>query len=223
MSGSIAPRVEQVRERIAAAASDAGRDPGEVTLVAVAKTFGADAVVEAAEAGVSDIGESRVQELTDKAAVVGDRVRWHFVGHLQTNKVKAVVGVAGLIHSLDRLPLAERISARAQASGLSQRVLVQVNVAGEDSKHGVAPEEAPALAEQAAALPGLEVAGLMTIPPAATDPRVHFAALRELRDRLTKVLPGATELSMGMSADFEVAVAEGATLVRVGEAIFGPR
>lgn len=226
MSGGIHARLADIRARIAAAASESGRTPDEVTLVAVAKAFPADAVADAVAAGAADIGESRVQELVAKAEAMTDGVRWHFVGHLQKNKARAVVGLVCVVHSLDRMSLAQEIAKRARADGVDQRVLIEVNVAGEDSKHGVAPAEVVAFAAGAASLEGLEVAGLMTIPPEPRRPedsRRHFATLRELRDEVTAQLPAATSLSMGMSRDFEVAIQEGATLVRIGEAIFGSR
>lgn len=222
----LAERLADVRERIADAAGRVGRDPKDVVLVAVSKTFGPDAIIEALAAGIHDFGENRAQELRQKAPVLGDRVRWHFVGHLQTNKVRHVVGTAALIHSVDRFGLAEALARRARSLGTVQDVLIQVNVAGERSKEGVEPEQAAALAEKVAALDGIEVAGLMTMPPYphdAEDSRPYYAHMRELRDVVTRVVPGATELSMGMSRDLEVAVEEGATFVRIGEAIFGPR
>ncbi|MDQ3940288.1 MAG: YggS family pyridoxal phosphate-dependent enzyme, partial [Actinomycetota bacterium] len=197
-----------------------------VRLVAVAKSFAADVVLAAADAGIRDIGENRAQELKEKIAVVGDRVRWHFVGHLQTNKVRNVVGRAQLLHSVDRYGLAEAVARRAGSMGIEQDVLVEVNVGGETSKHGVEPGRAIALAEEIAALPGVSLRGLMTIPPATRDAegaRPFFQELAALRDRLVSSVPTASELSMGMSRDFEIAIEEGATIVRVGEAVFGPR
>ena len=217
---------EAVLARVAAAAERAGRDPKEVTVVAVSKTFPADAIVRAAESGIDDVGESRAQELKEKYTVVGDRVTWHFVGHLQTNKVRHVVGVASLIHSVDRFGVAEAIARRAATLGKAQRVLIEVNIARDPAKHGADPAQAIALACEVAALDGIEVKGLMAMAPFTEDPasaREPFTELRELGGRLAGELPGATELSMGMTRDFEVAVEEGATLVRVGEAIFGPR
>ncbi|HYP24608.1 MAG TPA: YggS family pyridoxal phosphate-dependent enzyme, partial [Actinomycetota bacterium] len=155
-----------------------------------------------------------------------DRVRWHFVGPLQSNKVRNVVGVAELVHSVDRYGLGEAIARRARSRGIVQDVLVEVNTGGEATKHGVEPAGAVRLAEEVAALDGIAVRGLMTIPPRTDDPdgaRPYFRDLVALRDLLAESVPGATELSMGMSADFEQAIEEGATIVRVGEAIFGPR
>jgi PLP dependent protein len=217
----IAERLAQVRRGI----------PPGVTLVAVSKTQPAEAVREAYAAGQRDFGENYAQEWREKAAALAglrDLV-WHFIGALQTNKVKYVVGRpedapdsprAAWIHTVDRLSLAEEVSRRSERRGATTRVLLEVNVAGEASKSGCAPADLPRLAEAVRRLPGLELRGLMCIPPAEGDPRPHFAALRELRDGLGMSLP---DLSMGMSGDYEAAIAEGSTLVRVGTAVFGAR
>ncbi len=224
---SLTDDLREVRERIAGAAARSGRDPEDVTLVAVSKTLPV-AVLEAAfRAGALDLGENRAQELHEKASVLEALpVRWHFVGHLQTNKVKQVVGTATLIHSVDRLRLAEAISTRAVALGVSQDVLIEVNVSGEMTKQGVEPSRCLALAAEISELRGVRVKGLMTMAPLADnaeDSRPFFTALGGLSGRLRSEFPAATELSMGMTRDFEVAVEAGATIVRVGEAIFGPR
>lgn len=219
-------RLDAVRERIAAACTRTGRDPDAVTLVAVTKTFGAHVVLEAADHGITDVGENRAQELREKAVVVGDRVRWHFIGPLQTNKAKHVVGLAELIHSVDRPALATEIDRRARARGLVQDVLVEVNVAREAAKQGCDPAVAIALARDIDALENVRVRGLMAMAPFTAHPkasRPYFEELRSLRDLLVEEVPGAAHLSMGMTRDFEVAVEEGATIVRVGEAIFGAR
>ncbi len=226
MSTGIAERYAEVRERVRAACRRAGRRPTDVRIVAIAKTFPADVVKEAIAAGIEEIGENRVQELVRKASLVGEGAQWHFVGSLQKNKAKDVVGVATLVHSVDRFDVAEVLARRARDLGVVQEVLVQVNVSGEATKHGVDPARALDLAERAGSLHGLVVKGLMTLPPLASDPnesRPHFRLLAELSKGLVLRVPHATELSMGMTADFEVAVEEGATIVRVGEAIFGPR
>lgn len=223
---SLSERYAGVLDRVAQAAQRAGRAPEDVTLVAVSKTWPADVLKDAAGAGVEVFGENRAQELKEKFAVLGDRVRWHFVGPLQSNKVRNVVGVAELVHSVDRYGLGEAIARRARSLGIVQDVLVEVNTGGEATKHGVEPAGAVRLAEEVAALDGIAVKGLMTIPPRTDDPdgaRPYFRDLVALRDLLAESVPGATELSMGMSADFEQAIEEGATIVRVGEAIFGPR
>jgi PLP dependent protein len=219
----VASNLAQIRERIAAAARAAGRDPFDITLVAVSKEVGADAVLAAIAAGQRDFGENRAQELVAKAeqldhvdALEGldaPPVAWHFIGRLQRNKVKAIAPRVELWHSIDRDELG--IAVARHASGA--RVLVQVNIAGEERKAGCAPAEAPALVETLREL-GLAVDGLMTVPPLIGDPRPHFAALRALATRLD-----LATLSMGMSGDFEAAIAEGSTLVRVGRAVFGAR
>jgi pyridoxal phosphate enzyme (YggS family) len=225
---NIARNVEQVRLRIVQACARVGRDPGEVTLVAVAKTFPPEAIREAAEAGIRDVGENRVQEASAKFQVLGRDVTWHLVGHLQTNKVKKALEIFDWIHSVDSLRLAEEISRRAERVGREVDVLVEVNVSGEPSKFGVRPSELHRLIEQVVRLPHLRLRGLMTIAPLVDDPekaRPYFAALRELRDQLLRsgVADHLPHLSMGMTDDFEVAVEEGATMVRIGRAIFGER
>jgi pyridoxal phosphate enzyme (YggS family) len=222
----IAPNHRGVLERISASAQRAGRAPEDVTLVAVTKTFSADVVLAALEAGMTNLGENRAQELREKATAIGPGPTWHFIGHLQTNKVRHVVGHAALIHSVDRFGLAEAIARRAHNLGLVQDVLIEVNVSGEATKQGVEPARAISLAEEIESLEGLSVRGLMTMAPFSNDPessRPYFADLAALGESLRRSLPGVTELSMGMTRDFEVAVEEGATIVRVGEAIFGPR
>jgi PLP dependent protein len=206
--------LDRVRERIAAAAARAGRDVRQIRLIAVSKTQPIEKLQEALAAGQRVFGENYAQELTAKSAQLPG-VEWHFIGALQSNKAKLVVGRAAFIHTCDRLSLAREISKRADAP---QRVLLEVNAGREPQKAGALPEETEALLEQIRALPNLRCEGLRCIPPAAGDPRPHFRALRELAETLK--LP---ELSMGMSADFEAAIEEGATMVRVGTAIFGAR
>jgi len=213
--------LERVRERIARAAERAGRRAGDVTLVAVSKTVEAARVREAIAAGVTALGENRVQEARWKIAEVGRPVAWHLIGHLQTNKAKDALELFDVIHSLDRLDLAAELDRRARARGHDVTVLLQVNVAGEASKGGVAADEVGRALEAIAKLERVRVRGLMTIPPEverAEAARGWFRALRELAER-----HDLHELSMGMSGDFEVAIEEGATLVRVGTAVFGPR
>lgn len=226
MTDRLEDRLSEVRGRVSAAAERSGRSAAEITLVAVSKTFPIDVLKTAIDAGVSDLGENRAQELKQKVAALGSGPTWHFVGHLQTNKVKQVVGAASLIHSVDRFGLAEAIDRRAAALGIRQPVLIEVNVSGEPTKSGVEPMAAMRLAQEVAALGALEVKGLMTMAPLDADPersRPYFSDLRELAGQVTAVVPEATALSMGMTRDFEIAIEEGATLVRVGEAIFGPR
>jgi pyridoxal phosphate enzyme (YggS family) len=223
----VAQNLEEVRGAIADAARRAGRDPSAVRLVAVSKTVDLDRIRAAMDAGQDLFGENYLQEARDKIAALGRRVGWHLVGHLQSNKAKGAVELFDLIHAVDRLKLAEALDAAAARLGKVQDVLIQVNQGGEATKSGVAPEAAPALLQEVARLPHLRVLGLMTMPPWLPDPeavRPYFRDLRELRDHLRGLtgLP-LTELSMGMSGDFAVAVEEGATLVRVGTAIFGER
>lgn len=217
----ISRNLDAVRARIGAAAERAGRLRGDITLVGVSKTHPPDAVAAAFAAGLRDFGENRVQEAAAKIDALRTQdvtPRWHLVGHLQRNKVAAALNLFDILHSVDSERLAEAISAAATRS---VRVFIEVNVAGEASKFGVAPGEAAGLAERIGALPNLDLLGLMTVAPQVDDPedvRRVFRALRELRDAL-----GLRELSMGMTDDFEVAVEEGSTLVRVGRAIFGAR
>lgn len=223
---SLDERLRAVRDRIGEAAVRSGRSASDVTLVAVSKSFSADAVLEAIAAGAVDFGENRAQELREKAAVIGGGARWHFVGHLQSNKVRHVVGTAVLIHSVDRIGVAEQIARRARALGIVQDVLIEVNVSGEGAKHGIDPGRAAALATDVAGLEGVRLRGLMTMPPWPHDPedsRPYYKELAALRDGIAARIAGATELSMGMTRDFEVAIEEGATLVRVGEGVFGSR
>ena len=209
-----ADAVTSIRARIAAAAARAGRDPAEVTLVAATKTVPVERVQAVVAAGVVDVGENRAQELTAKApALAGTAARWHFLGQLQRNKVRALAPWVVCWQSVDREELGEEIARRAPGA----RVLVEVNLAGEPAKGGCRPSEASGLVDSLRAR-GLAVGGLMAVPPADDDPRRWFARLHELGAHLE-----LTELSMGMSGDFEIAVEEGATMVRVGRALFGPR
>jgi pyridoxal phosphate enzyme (YggS family) len=194
--------------------------PPAVTLVAVSKTQPPDAIREAYAAGQRDFGENYAQEWRAKAEQLGDLpdLVWHFIGSLQTNKAKYLAGAVRWVHTVDRLELARELSKRCAARGAALRVLLEVNVAREPQKAGCAPEEAARLADEVRRLPALELRGLMCIPPAEGDPRPHFAALRELARTLA--LP---DLSMGMSADWREAIAEGSTIVRIGTAIFGAR
>ena len=227
---TISARLTALRARIRAAAAAAGRSTADVRLVAVGKTFPPERIREAIAAGATDIGENYIQEAREKyAALQGVPATWHFIGHLQTNKAKYAVRMFDLIHTVDSFRLALEIDRCARELGKVQAVLVQVNVAAEETKSGVAPDEALPLVRRAAALEHLAVKGLMTMPPFFDDPegaRPTFVELRRLRDRLQSSAPQGVELkelSMGMSGDFEVAVEEGATLVRIGTALFGPR
>jgi pyridoxal phosphate enzyme (YggS family) len=221
--------IGRIRERIAAAALRAGRNPKNIRLMAVTKTVSDERILAAIEAGVDILGENYVQEAKRKIELMGKSVEWHLIGHLQTNKAKYAVRLFDMIHSVNRLSLAEEINRRAAAAGMRCRVLIEVNLGGEDSKSGAPPEEAPALIRSVAAMPNLSIQGLMTMAPWYDDPeraRPCFAGLRALRDRIAaENIPNVAmrELSMGMTDDFEVAVEEGATIVRIGRAIFGER
>jgi hypothetical protein len=210
---AIADALAAVRGRIASAAKAAGRDPAEITLVAVTKTVGVEAIRAAIDAGALDLGENRAQDLVAKAEQLDGAPRWHFIGRLQRNKVRAVAPHVALWQSVDRVDLAREIARHAPAAA----VLVQVNVAGEAQKGGCAPDHVRDLVEHCSSL-GLVVEGCMTVPPALGDPTPCFTALRRIVDDL-----GLRTCSMGMSGDFEAAVAAGSTMVRVGTAVFGPR
>ena len=222
---AVAERYESVRCRVGDAADAVGRDASEVTIVAVAKTVGPAEVRAAAAAGVEDFGENRVQEFVAKHGLF-PQARWHFIGTLQSNKVQHVVGRAHLIHSVDSLRLLERIDRVAGAMGVVQPVLLQVNVASEESKHGMAPDEIEDVLRGAAAFPGVLVRGLMTIAPYGRPESVRWV-FRELRNQFESLAAmrfngvELTELSMGMTNDFGVAIEEGATIVRIGRAVFG--
>lgn len=227
MSPSIEKNLSVVRERMAEAALVSGRDPGAVVLVAVSKRQSAEHVLEAYDAGCREFGENYVQELCDKAAQVGPRdgLRWHHIGQLQTNKARQALEHAALVHGVDREGLAIALAKRASEVGRCLPILLQVNVAREGQKGGCAPEALGALLDRCEALPSLRVVGLMTMPPFSEEPedsRRYFRELRELRE-LHGGPARLPELSMGMSHDFAVAIAEGATLVRIGTAIFGQR
>ncbi len=206
--------LKEVRERIAQACARAGRASGSVTLAAVSKGQPMEKIREAFAAGQTLFAENYAQELREKSSALPD-AEWHFIGALQSNKARMVVGRAALIHTCDRISLARELAKRAVGA---QRVLLEVNIGREPQKSGVLPEDAPGLLDAVRALPQLRCEGLMCIPPAEGDPRPHFRALRELGEKLA-----LRELSMGMSADYEAAIEEGATIVRVGTAIFGKR
>jgi PLP dependent protein len=224
---SIAENLARVRAQIAQAAAKANRNAEDVELVAISKTHDAAKVCEAVNAGQTLFGESRVQEARVKIPELPSNLRWHFVGHLQRNKIRHALPLFELIHSVDSLALAQDINRIAEEDGLHPRVLLEVNVAGEGSKFGFTPEKLREDLENLLALPRLSILGLMTIPPIAEEAeasRKYFVQLRELRDRLqTGFHVDLAQLSMGMTQDFAVAVEEGATLVRVGTAIFGKR
>jgi pyridoxal phosphate enzyme (YggS family) len=226
----IESRLADVRDRIARAAARAGRDPSHITLLAVSKTFGPDAVREAAAAGQIDFGENRVQEAETKRAATRDlRLVWHLIGHLQSNKAKKAAADFDVIHSIDSADLVLKIDAAASELGRRITLLAQADLAHEATKHGADESELLSIFQAAAECRAVQMSGLMLIPPAVDNPedaRPWFRRLRDVRDRLTAQgvnRDQLTELSMGMSHDFEVAIEEGATMVRVGTAIFGRR
>lgn len=223
----IAANLERVRQHVAAAAEKSGRTADAVELIAVSKTHPAENVEEAVAAGQMLFGESRVQEARSKIPLLPSRLRWHFIGHLQKNKIRHALPLFEMFHGIDSLALAQDMQRIAEEEGKQPRVLLEVNVAGEASKHGFAPEAVRRDLESILSLGRLQLEGLMTIPPLALEAemsRRYFVALRELRDRLEADFDlRLPQLSMGMSGDYAIAIEEGATLVRVGTAIFGER
>jgi hypothetical protein len=224
---SVSENLERVREQIARAAAKVGRAASDIELVAITKTHPAEKVREAIEAGQNLFGESRLQEARAKIPELLSNVRWHFVGHLQKNKIRHALPLFELIHSVDSLGLAQDMNRIAEEEAMHPRVLLEVNVAGEGSKFGFQPDKLCEQMEELLSLPRLSILGLMTIPPLAEEAeasRKYFVQLRELRDRLqTEFRVDLSQLSMGMTQDFALAIEEGATLVRVGTAIFGER
>jgi pyridoxal phosphate enzyme (YggS family) len=225
----VADNIRRVREVMAEAAGRSGRSPSDVRLMAVTKTVGDDRIAAAVRARVDIIGENYVQEAKRKLEATGKACEWHLIGRLQTNKAKHAVRLFDMIHSVDRLELAAEIDRRAREAGLVMKVLIEISVAGEQTKSGVPVADAVTLVRAVAPLPNLSVRGLMTMPPWFDDPeeaRPFFRALRELRDRIeAERIPRVEmrELSMGMSGDYGVAIEEGATIVRIGRGIFGDR
>jgi PLP dependent protein len=225
--------LQAVRARIATAAQAVGRDPGDIELVAVSKTFPASALVEAVDCGQRVFGENYAHEGVAKMLAVRDvvaslpqRLAWHFIGPIQSNKTRLIAEHFDWVQSVDRLTVAQRLSQQRPPHLPELQICIQVNVSGESTKHGVAPEAVAALAQEVRALPHVRLRGLMTIPEPATDPeraREQLRTLRELKERLEGIVDGLDTLSMGMSDDLELAIAEGATMVRIGRAIFGER
>jgi len=229
METDIVSNIRMIRERIAAAAARAGRDPDGIQLMAVSKTVPPERILQAMDAGITLFGENYVQEAREKIPAIGHNLSWHMIGHLQTNKVKYVITLFDWIHSVDRLELARELDKRAGQQARKLQVLIEVNVSGEASKSGAEPSQVLELVRQTSGLPHLNVRGLMTLPPYSDDPeqsRPYFQALSQLRDEISvAAIPNIRmdELSMGMTDDFEVAIEEGATIIRVGRAIFGER
>jgi pyridoxal phosphate enzyme (YggS family) len=224
---NLAENLEKIQQRIRAACGRAGRDVNSVALLAVTKSHPPEAVAAAAQLGLNLFGENKIQEARAKIPLCPGRLRWHFIGHLQSNKCRDAVELFEMIQSVDSLALAREIARRAEAAAKTMPILLEVNVAGEASKSGYAPEKLLAELEAVNALPKLEIHGLMVVPPWSAEPeqsRPHFQRLRELKARCERILGASLpHLSMGMSGDFEVAIEEGATLVRIGTALFGPR
>lgn len=225
--GEIERNLHRIRERIEIAARRAGRDPAEIRLVAATKNVPPELIREAISAGVEIIGENRVQEALEKYRVIGDSVRWHMIGHLQTNKVNKALSIFEVIQSVDSYRLAEELNKRAIRKGRVIDVLVEVNTSGESTKFGVNPEDTVQFFEDISRMEGLRVRGLMTIGLFTADPRLVrpcFVRLRELKEEIERKKIAEIEfLSMGMSSDFEVAIEEGSNMVRIGTGIFGPR
>lgn len=225
----VAENLEQVRKNIELACKEAGRDPKEVTLISVSKTKPVSMLQEAYDAGSRDFGENKVQEIMDKVPQLPSDIRWHMIGHLQRNKVKYIVDKVALIHSVDSLRLAETIEHEAARHNVTVPVLIEVNVAQEESKFGLKTEEVLSLVESVAAFPHIHIEGLMTIAPYVEDPEENRGIFRQLKklsvDIATKNINNVnmSVLSMGMTGDYQVAVQEGATMVRVGTGIFGER
>lgn len=225
----IADNLKIIEECIGNAASKAGRNAQDIKLIAVSKTVDAERIKQAIEAGATILGENYIQEARNKIKEIGQGARWDFIGHLQSNKAKNAVDIFEMIHSIDRLSLAQEINRVAKKRGKKARILVQVNISGEETKSGINPQKVRTLIGEIASMSNLSLEGLMTMPPYFDDPekaRPYFTALRELRDTILKESIGGInlqELSMGMSGDFEVAIEEGATMVRIGTAIFGER
>jgi hypothetical protein len=223
---TIRENLSRVRERIERAAQKAGRAPEEINLVAVSKTVEVARIKEAIEAGVSILGENYVQEAQKKIEVLGEPVSWHFIGHLQSNKARYAVRLFDVIHSIDSIPLAEELNRKVEQPDRVIKVMIEVNLSKEATKFGTDEERVLNLAKRIQSLSHLSLEGLMTMPPYFDLPemsRPYYVALRELEDRMIKERIPLKELSMGMSNDFEIAIEEGATYVRIGTAIFGPR
>ena len=227
---SIAENLNKINENIARAVQKSGRQAADITLIAVTKSVNPQVLQGKLDTlltnGVSNLGENRVQELAAKQPLCGDDITWHMIGSLQRNKVRNVVGRVSLIHSLDSLRLAEEISRIAMRENVVADVLIEVNIAGEDTKHGIAPETVVDFAAEVAQLPNIAIKGLMTIAPFVDDGeenRLHFREMARLFDKLKSVGHDMRHLSMGMTVDYEVAIEEGATMVRIGTAIFGER
>jgi PLP dependent protein len=229
MGTDITANINEIRQRIRSAAARCQRNPDSIKLLAVTKTVSPAIVSKAIAAGISEFGENYIQEAKEKIAVIEQRVQWHMIGHLQTNKAKYAVNLFDYIHSVDRIELAKEISKRASLTGRKINILIEINVSGERTKNGIAPADAMGLIKDISTLENISVKGLMTMAPYSDDPedsRPYFTALRNLQKNIiSDGIAGIQmdELSMGMTDDFEIAIEEGATIVRIGRAIFGER
>jgi pyridoxal phosphate enzyme (YggS family) len=223
----IAENLQRLKEKIIAQCETSNRNSNDVKLVAVSKYFGLDAISEANNLGITEFGENKAQELRDKYQLIGDKVTWHFIGTLQKNKVKYVIKAASLIHSVDSINLADEINKHSEKLDKVQDILLEIKTSSEETKSGLEQEEQILkLATHCNSLPGVNLKGLMTMAPNTEDERLirkSFSELRNLKDKLNKQGFKLTELSMGMTSDFEIAIDEGATMLRIGSAIFGPR
>ncbi|MCQ4726340.1 YggS family pyridoxal phosphate-dependent enzyme [Anaerotignum faecicola] len=226
---SIKDNIAEINRRIEAAAVKSGRTREDVTFIVVSKTIDVPRIKEAVEAGEINLGENKVQEIMDKYEYMGDGVKWHLIGHLQTNKVKYIIDKVELIHSVDSVKLAEEISKRAVQKGIDARILLEINIAGEESKFGLKPEDTEHVVREIAKLSNISIKGLMTVAPFvenSEENRIYFRRMKELLvDINSKNIDNVNmdTLSMGMTGDYEVAVEEGATMVRIGTGVFGPR
>lgn len=229
MRSSIEENIIEVKRRVEEAAKKAGRNPEDVLILAVSKTIDVPRIKEAVQCGLNSLGENRVQEIMDKYEPMGEGINWHLIGHLQTNKVKYIIDKVCLIHSVESLKLAEEINKKAEKAGIIMDILVEVNIANEESKFGIKPEDCESFIRELSKMKNINVKGLMTVAPFTENPeenRVYFKGLKDLLvDINNKKIDNInmSELSMGMTGDFEVAVEEGATIVRVGTGIFGER
>lgn len=229
MRSSIEENITEVKRRVEEAAKKAGRNPEDVLILAVSKTIDVPRIKEAVQCGLNSLGENRVQEIMDKYEPMGEGINWHLIGHLQTNKVKYIIDKVCLIHSVESLKLAEEINKKAEKAGIIMDILVEVNISDEESKFGIKPEDCESFIRELSKMKNINVKGLMTVAPFTENPeenRVYFKGLKDLLvDINNKKIDNInmSELSMGMTGDFEVAVEEGATIVRVGTGIFGER
>ena len=227
--GQIAENIAKIHEKMDAAAKRAGRDPKEVQLIVVSKTIDVDRIKEAVACGEVHLGENKVQEIMDKYEPMGPGIHWHLIGHLQTNKVKYIIDKVDMIHSVDRFHLAQEISKRAVQKGVTMDILLEINMAQEESKFGLAADETEDLVRQIAVLPGIRIRGLMTVAPFVEDPQENRPVFRKMKELLVDINAKKIDnvsmdvLSMGMTNDYEVAIEEGATMIRVGTAVFGAR